>query len=301
MLTPISIAEQKLALAKSPEESKEVEALAAAAIAWAKEQENYELIVDAWRAYVLARSKTTELILPDIKQGRPENKPDNDVKFLSDYGFTYKQWERRRRELRAKEVIDDYLDDCLTNFNEPTIHGLLKFAGGPHVSHNSGNNEWYTPKPYISAAVNVMGVIDLDPASSDEANEIVGASEYYTEEDDGLQHDWSGRVWMNPPYASELIGKFTNKIASHYESGDISQALVLVNNATETGWYQRMLDCATAICLIRGRVKFIDEHGNPSGAPLQGQTVLYFGDDLEVFSNEFQRFGKIVWTMNGEK
>ena len=64
----------------------------------------------------------------------------------------------------------------------------------PFVTHNSGRNEWYTPPAIIEAARNVMGSIDLDPASCYEANKIVKATEHYDIEDNGLTHRWEGNM-----------------------------------------------------------------------------------------------------------
>lgn len=93
----------------------------------------------------------------------------------------------------------------------PATGDELPLLATAHVSHNSGENEWYTPPEYIEAARSLLGRIDLDPASSKAANKCVQAEDFYSLKEDGLKQEWKGRVWMNPPYASDLIGKFTNK------------------------------------------------------------------------------------------
>ena len=163
----------------------------------------------------------------------------------------------------------------------------------PHVALNSGENEWYTPKPYIDAAKAAMGRIDTDPASSTMAQGTVEAETYYTKEDDGLDKQWAGNVWMNPPYEQPLVKNFCDKFIEKYESHEISQGCVLVNNATETAFGQKMLSSCNAVCFPSGRIKFIDKEGAPSGAPLQGQMVLYFGDNISNFIDSFCQFGVV--------
>jgi ParB family chromosome partitioning protein len=160
-----------------------------------------------------------------------------------------------------------------------------------HVSQNTGQPEWYTPREYIEAARAVLGAIDLDPASSRKAQEIVRARRFYTAEDDSLSRHWEGRVWLNPPYSIEKVGLFTAKLCQHFAAGDVRAALVLVNNATETRWFQNTAELASAICLPARRLRFLDESGNPSGAPLQGQVILYFGADKVRFGEAFSHFG----------
>jgi ParB family chromosome partitioning protein len=165
-------------------------------------------------------------------------------------------------------------------------------AKGPHVARNTGESEWYTPPEYIAAALAVMGGIDLDPASTAIANDIVGAALYYTEDDDGLTRPWEGRLWLNPPYAQPACDRFVARLAREWDGGTIKAACALVNNATETGWFQQAAGRASAVCFPRGRVKFW--HPDREATPLQGQAVLYLGPDPARFRENFLRFGIVV-------
>jgi hypothetical protein len=80
-----------------------------------------------------------------------------------------------------------------------------------------------------------------------------------------------------------------------YSMGFITEGVVLVNNATETNWFNNLSDGAAAVCFPRGRIKFIDKNGEPSGAPLQGQAILYFGENASSFADEFGEFGRVFY------
>ena len=116
-----------------------------------------------------------------------------------------------------------------------------------HVTQNSGCNEWYTPPRIIELARSAMGDIDLDPASCATANIIVGATRYFTAVENGLNQEWSGKVWLNPPYSQGLMAPFAEATATKFESGEFEQACILVNNATETEWFHRLMDVASAV------------------------------------------------------
>lgn len=156
----------------------------------------------------------------------------------------------------------------------------------PHVVNNSRDDEWYTPARYIEAARQVLGEIDLDPASNDFANETVKAKTYYTEETDGLSQKWFGNIWMNPPYSTALLPRFAEKLVNE----DFEQAIVLVNNATETQWFKTFVGKASAIVFHTGRIKFVKRDGEHA-TPLQGQAFFYYGNNADKFLEVFGEFG----------
>jgi len=159
-----------------------------------------------------------------------------------------------------------------------------------HVSNNSGENEWYTPPIYIDAARRVMGAIDIDPASSELANKTVKAHIFYTAQENGLDKEWRGKLWMNPPYSGDLISKFIAKYSKHIGQ-EVEEGIVLVNNATESAWFQQLVSVSSAVVFPNSRIKFIDKNGIPSGAPLQGQAFVYSGKQVSLFLSVFSKFG----------
>jgi phage N-6-adenine-methyltransferase len=167
-----------------------------------------------------------------------------------------------------------------------------------HRTNYSGDVEWYTPARYVELARRVLGTIDVDPASNDIAQQTVRAATYYTEETNGLDKEWRGRVWMNPPYSRKLIGRFINKLVSEYRAGRTTEAIVLTNNNTDTRWASALFGNAAALCFTQGRVKFESPtRGCPSTLP-QGQMFSYFGHRPGRFASAFGEVGHVVTPAN---
>ena len=69
------------------------------------------------------------------------------------------------------------------------------------------NDEYYTPKWLFES----LGVeFDLDVAAPLEGVPWLPAKTFYHEQLNGLEQEWYGNVWMNPPYSApkEWIRKF---------------------------------------------------------------------------------------------
>jgi len=157
----------------------------------------------------------------------------------------------------------------------------------------TGDNEWYTPAKYVELARQVLGHFDVDAASNPLAQETVKASVFYTAETNGLDKEWRGRVWMNPPYSRALIGRFIDKLVTEYEASRTSEAIVLTHNSTDTAWLDTLFGAASAICFTRGRVKFVSPKG-AFAAPAMGQAFSYFGPNPERFAGVFSEIGNVV-------
>ena len=102
------------------------------------------------------------------------------------------------------------------------------------------SDEWYTPAEIIQS----LGEFDLDPASSEEAyRQNRSAKHFYTVEEDGLNKDWHGRVWLNPPYSNPLIQQFLVRMAEH------NNGIALVFAKVEAKWFHDIVLRRSSSCM----------------------------------------------------
>lgn len=157
---------------------------------------------------------------------------------------------------------------------------------------DDAGDSWGTPPEWIDLARTVMGDIDLDPASNNEAQQVVKAKRFFTKDTNGLAKPWAGRVWMNPPYSQPLVTQFAEKLVDHVTSGDVVEACVLVNNATDARFLQLLLSRCSAALFPRGRIPFlIPGSGESLTGTRQGQAFVYFGPNVAKFVEFAQPLG----------
>lgn len=126
--------------------------------------------------------------------------------------------------------------------------------------------EWYTPK-WVFEELDLT--FDLDPASPHDHETFVPAVRKLTVFDDGLSQDWSGRVWLNPPY-----GKATPFWMSRMNAHGNGVALVF--SRTDTSWWQESLRGCDAALFVAGRINFVPGHENKHKRSRAGAGTVLF-------------------------
>lgn len=166
------------------------------------------------------------------------------------------------------------------------------------IMHSSATPEWYTPREIVDAARDVLGSIELDPASCPEANLTVRADRIYTAADDGLRQPWqAATVWLNPPYGKEagksLQGIWLHRLMDEYRAGRVGAACMLVNAMTGNKWFAPMWHFP--LCFLSSRVHFVAPAGSGlKDQPTHSSVVAYMGPCPETFANTFMLLGHVV-------
>lgn len=156
------------------------------------------------------------------------------------------------------------------------------------------SDDWFTPARVAGAGRSVLGGFDQDPASCEEANLVIRASNIYTKEQNGLDpcNPWRGRLWLNPPYS--IVDAFVKRLLHEVAMGNVQAAMLLVNAATESNWFAPLW--AYPICFLRGRVQFLRPGGVSGDSPTKGSALIYVArdPDIESFVHHASALGPVV-------
>ena len=150
-------------------------------------------------------------------------------------------------------------------------------------------DEWYTPKWIIER----LGPFDIDPCSAPkDVRPFDIAPTCYAKDDDGLQKQWNGVVWLNPPYSRPLIRLFVEKLTKH------GNGIALLVNRTDNLLFQEVVfKYATSILFMRHRIKFLNPNGEFT-SPMFGSCLVAFGNECDDRLRDCGIEGKYV-RLNG--
>lgn len=154
-----------------------------------------------------------------------------------------------------------------------------------------GGGDFYTSPRFIEPARKCMGSIDLDPASCREANDVVKATRFYGQRDNGLLHEWAGNVWLNPPFGLWSNG-WAPKVMEELRSGRVTQLCLLLSSRSCTDKaVHPLIQTCDALLLTFGRIPFWGPKATSS--PDDGHLVLYFGAHPMRFADAFRHIGAV--------
>lgn len=189
--------------------------------------------------------------------------------------------------------------------------------------HSMDSPEWYTPSDYVEAARKLMGAIDLDPASHEEANGTVKAAQFFTIEDDGLRQTWRGRIFLNPPggddqHGGALVPQFWRCLLrenvnamlaeEHFEAVWIGYSLEQLQTLQQSckGLAHPL---QFPMCVPRQRIAFVENHAkksaridkmiaagkipNQKSQPSHANYITYVGPNTGRFHDVFSHFGQV--------
>jgi hypothetical protein len=182
------------------------------------------------------------------------------------------------------------------------------------VNQSSGTVEYYTDPRITWAAREVMGSIDLDPASTPIANAFgVFAQRIFTKEDNGLTPRWKGNIWLNHPFhrgekacpqdrdkCKKNVCKtrghidqdipsnatWINKAVSEYQKGNATSLILICFASTSEAWFRPLLD--VPLCFLTPRTGYYRPDGTLADDVTKGSVVAYMGPDTDRFKRTFE-------------
>lgn len=153
---------------------------------------------------------------------------------------------------------------------------------------DSKSIDWCTPEKIWSPIDQFFNGIDLDPCSN--PHSTVPAINRICLPDDGLEEQWFGKVFVNPPYGRELKN-WVIKGIGEYLVGNAQEVIFLIPAYVDTKiWQNGIFGKASALCFLNGRLKF-ELNGEPAQSAPMPCALVYIGSRSKQFITAFRQLG----------
>jgi len=143
-------------------------------------------------------------------------------------------------------------------------------ANTQKVMFSSKTPEWSTPQDFYDKLDKEFN-FDLDPCSTEDNAKC---DNFFTGEDNGLEQDWEGSVFMNPPYGRTIKQWVKKAYQESYKDG--TTVVCLLPARTCTQWWHDYCMKAREIRFVKGRLKF---GAGTNSAPFPSAVVIFDGFD----------------------
>ena len=169
------------------------------------------------------------------------------------------------------------------------------------VLTSSETNEWYTPKEIIYKVTQVIGPIELDPASAPLPQRYIQAARYYTIQDDGLSKPWEAwSLFLNPPYG-KTGSKSNQDIWMTYLISQLStvrECIALTKTVPGYVWWDTLFRgrWPGELCITEDRLSFINSDGYIWDKSKAASSLWYYGANPDKFKKVFTDIGRVLNT-----
>lgn len=136
---------------------------------------------------------------------------------------------------------------------------------GQAAIFSQATDEWATPQ-WLFDKLNEEFHFTLDVCANEDNAKC---KTFFSKVQDGLQQQWDGVIWCNPPYGRQ-IKQWVKKASEAAASGNT--VVMLIPARTDTEWFHEYVYGKAEIRFIRGRVKFGD---SKNSAPFPSMVCVF--------------------------
>mgnify|MGYP002762862242 CR=1 FL=1 len=111
---------------------------------------------------------------------------------------------------------------------------------------------WQTPSE-LWKPINERDQITLDPCAGSETN--IGEVNH-TKEDNGLQKDWNGTVWMNPPFSQKQ--DWMQKAREELANCETIYIVTPDSTDVKSWWHGELSEFCEWVWFSEGRINYVD-------------------------------------------